>query len=338
MVILKSEFWDDRAFVHPIFEKLLTKNLPKKSGYKQDLYRKLACNLLDKYFFIFVSKLKVNEFYECGAHDASASINFKKMANGKSIAIEANPYTFESKTSLASYHGVVTLNLALGAKNTKSLMFIDLANITSPATSLLSNKSNYKKIQIPMSTLSNIVKKHSNSKSILALWIDVEGSTFNLLAGAAKIFNTKDCRIIKIEMETEKLWSNQKTFSNLDTFLRKYNFVLVCRDIQRSNQFNAVYVKYDYMNSIKNEIDCYWDDFLNLKLGYRDYLYLIYGRLHELKLLILKLNYVSIFVHVFFFLLGSKSSREYLKKIVQEIALGVHHKNSSDHVENWSQG
>lgn len=313
MVKMGNKIGENFLFNYSIIEILLSKNLPKKVGQKQNLYRRQSTKLLDKYFFILVSKLDVSEFYECGAHEASASINFAR--HGKSIAIEANPYTFESKTLLAANHGVTTLNLALGAKNTKSSIFIDLENITSPATSLLNNKLYFKKIQVPMNTLDNIVKLHSQPKSILALWIDVEGSTYDLLLGAIKSLKSKNCRIIKIEMETEILWANQKTFIDLNTFLNKYDFELVCRDIQRTNQFNAVYVKRDYHYLIKDEIINYWSDFLNLKFSYIDYMYLAYGKLHKLKLVILKLKFLRVLVHFISFLLGSKSSRKYLRQV-----------------------
>ena len=308
-----NKIGENFLFNYSIIEIFLSKNLPKKVGQKQNLYRKLSTKLLDKYFFILVSKLDVSEFYECGAHEASASINF--ASHGKSIAIEANPYTFENKTLLAANHGVTTLNLALGAKNTKSSIFIDLENITSPATSLLNNKLNFKKIQVPMDTLDNIVKLYSQPKSILALWIDVEGSTYDLLLGATKSLKSKNCRIIKIEMESEVLWTNQKTFIDLNNLLNKYDFELVYRDIQRTNQFNAVYVKRDYLYLIKDEIINYWSDFLNLKFSYINYMYLAYGKLHKLKLVILKLKFLRVLVHFISFLLGSKSSRKYLRQV-----------------------
>ena len=166
-----------------------------------------------------------------------------------------------------------------------------------------------------MNTLDNIVKLYSQPKSILALWIDVEGSTYDLLLGAIKSLKSKNCRIIKIEMETEILWANQKTFIDLNTFLNKYDFELVCRDIQRTNQFNAVYVKRDYHYLIKDEIINYWSDFLNLKFSYIDYMYLAYGKLHKLKLVILKLKFLRVLVHFISFLLGSKSSRKYLRQV-----------------------
>ena len=298
---------------YSIIEALLSNNLSKRNKQKQNRLRKLSCKLLDKYYFLLVSELNVNEFYECGAHEASASINFAK--NGKSVAIEANPYTFKSKTLLAADQGVTTLNLALGSKKAKSLMFIDLENVTSPATSLLSNRLDFKKIQVPRNTLDSIVKSNSLPNSILALWIDVEGSTYDLLLGAVKTLKSKNCRIIKIEMETEVIWANQKTFNDLNSFLIKHNFVLVLRDIQRANQFNAVYVKSDYIHLVRDFIDNYWNDFLNLKLMYVDYIYLAYGKLHILKSLILKLSLFRILVHVIFFLLGSKSSLKYIKEL-----------------------
>ena len=139
-------------------------------------------------------------------------------------------------------------------------MFIDLENVTSPATSLLSNRLDFKKIQVPMNTLDSIVKSNSLPNSILALWIDVEGSTYDLLLGAIKTLKSKNCRIIKIEMETEVIWANQITFNDLNSFLIKHNFVLVLRDIQRTNQFNAVYVKSEYIHLVRDLIDNYWND------------------------------------------------------------------------------
>lgn len=76
-----------------------------------------------------------------------------------------------------------------------------------------------------------------------------------------------------------------------------------------------MYVKRDYIYLIKDEIVNYWNDFLNLKFGYIDYMYLAYGARHKLKLIILKLRFPRVLVHLISFLLGSKSSRKYLREI-----------------------
>ena len=54
-------------------------NFPVRPGEAQTIYRKMTVNLLDKYFFKTIKQLGVNEFYECGAHEASASIEFSKI-------------------------------------------------------------------------------------------------------------------------------------------------------------------------------------------------------------------------------------------------------------------
>ena len=76
-----------------------------------------------------------------------------------------------------------------------------------------------------------------------------------------------------------------------------------------------MYVKSEYIHLVRDLIDNYWNDFLNLKLRSVDYIYLAYGKMHILKLLILKLSLFRILVHVIFFLLGSKSSLKYIKEL-----------------------
>lgn len=110
-------------------------NFPVRPGEVQTIYRKLTVNLLDKYFFKTIKQLDVNEFYECGAHEASASIAFSKI--GKAIAIEANPYTYKEKTIKAQKFGVKTYNLALGLKKSKVKLLIQSQNSRSRSTSVL---------------------------------------------------------------------------------------------------------------------------------------------------------------------------------------------------------
>lgn len=57
---------------------LVKNNFPARPGDAQNIYRGLTVELLNKYYFKIIKRLDINEFYECGAHEASASILFPK--------------------------------------------------------------------------------------------------------------------------------------------------------------------------------------------------------------------------------------------------------------------
>jgi len=289
-------------------------NFPTRPGEAQTIYRKLTVNLLDKYFFKTIKQLGVNEFYECGAHEASASIEFSKI--GKAIAIEANPYTYKEKTIKAQKFGVKTYNLALGLKKSKAKLLIPSRNSRSGSTSVLakvkSEKFDY--ITIDSTTIDIICAQNLSKNSSIAFWVDVEGFAYEVLKGGHKILTQKNVKVIKVELEEKPIWGNQKLSSDVNSLLLGYGFLPVFFDLERVNQHNCVYVRSENISDIENLISAYFRELSNLKLKMFDYVFYACRDFFHAK----KNNgNNSLLFHFIYFLLGSKSSKNILRLAIK---------------------
>ena len=260
--------------------RLVKNNFPVRPGEVQIIYRKLTVNLLDKYFFKIIKQLGVNEFYECGAHEASASILFLQLAKsysttGKAIAIEANPHTYKEKTLITQKFGVETYNLALGAKEGEINIHIQSNNLTSGSTSLLAKVKNEKfdYATVNSSTIDRIYKLNSSRISPTAFWIDVEGFGFEVLKGGYETFKEKNVKIIKIELEKKAIWKNQKLASDVNHLFLSYGYLPILFDFERENQHNCVYIRREHISDVKNLISEHHRDLNNLKLTSWEYFY-----------------------------------------------------------------
>lgn len=59
------------------------------------------------------------------------------------------------------------------------------------------------------------------------LKIDTQGSELSILKGATKLLMNKKIQIIKVEVSTIPVYKEQALFSDIDLFLRNYNYTLV---------------------------------------------------------------------------------------------------------------
>jgi FkbM family methyltransferase len=289
-------------------------NFPARPGEAQTIYRKLTVNLLDKYFFKIIKQLGVNEFYECGAHDASASIKFSKI--GKAIAIEANPYTYKEKTIKAQKFGVKTYNFVLGLKKSKAKLLIPSQNLGSGSTSVLakvkSEKIDY--LTIDSTTIDIICAQNLSKNSSVAFWVDVEGFAYEVLKGGHKTLTQKNVKVIKVELEEKPIWGNQKLSSDVYDLLLSYDFLPVFFDFERVGQHNCIYVRSEHISDIENLISAYFRELSNLKLRMFDYIfYTCRDFLHAKK----NNKSNSLSFHFIYFLLGSKSSKNILRSAIR---------------------
>ena len=293
---------------------LVKNNFPARPGDTQNIYRRLTVELLDKYYFKIIKRLDINEFYECGAHEASASILFSKT--GKSIAIEANPYTYKEKTIKAQKFGVKTYNLALGVKKGKVKIHIQSRNSRSGSTSLLAKVRNEKSdyATIDSTTIDKICELNSSKNSSIAFWVDVEGFAFEVLKGGYRTFKSRNVKIIKVELEEKPIWKNQKLSSDVNDLLLSYGFLPVFFDLERVNQHNCIYVRVESISDIEHLISAYFRELSNLKLKVFDYIfYTCRDFIHAKKN---NMNN-SLLFHFFYFLLGSKSSKNILRSAIK---------------------
>lgn len=272
----------------------------------------LTAQLSEEFFFRFASKLQVNFLLECGANAAETSIRFATEMKGKAIAIEANPATFESRTSKAADKGVIPICTALGDEKGQVELMVPKEGrvVYEGASSLLRRDDDlaYDTYQVEKDRLDSIIKDFEVGKEDqIALWLDVEGLALEVLNGAENFIQEKNIVMLFVEVESEAFWKEQKTATDIDDFLSKHKFTPVIRDIQSAGQFNLLYVRDDLLDECDELIIDYWRNFNKLGLGWKYKLISLKKKLtsnpHSLS---------SKLVHFVGFLLGSSSSRKAL--------------------------
>ena len=223
------------------------------------ILRKKTATHLDKVFLELCAVLSIKTLIECGAHEASGSIAFlKNIADGNALAIEANPLTYDQKTILAERDNLKTLNIGLGSTNGILPFNYPKNDNTAGQSSFIKRPDiEYECFEVNVKTLDEVMQTHHSEVNNFALWVDVEGLSYDVLLGAIDALN--QCSLIKVEVETYEIWRNQNTFSKTDKFLRENGFCAVLRDFEYEGQFNVLYLK-DSLLDKANEtlIDSIW--------------------------------------------------------------------------------
>lgn len=184
-------------------------------------------------------------FIDVGAKDDVAFV--KEIENLIDVhAFEPNPEEHKKLVTLYETHSFKSLNLnAIGLSDhegTASFLITKHASMSSllePDTENFNKHfgtykeypnwenciSKQKNITIYLQTLDNYFKNYTNHIDYLK--IDTQGSELSILKGAEKLIRNKQIHVIKVEVSTIPVYKNQALFSDIDIFLRKYQYVLV---------------------------------------------------------------------------------------------------------------
>ncbi|MEH6592447.1 MAG: FkbM family methyltransferase [Halioglobus sp.] len=294
------------------FEKVF----PKKSS---DYISKQSSIVLDEFFFTALSTLNVDYLLECGAHEASASSRFCSMGK-QAIAIEANPLTFRSKTSAAAAHGVQVLNVGLGSSKGELEFFIPIQNeMAGNATFQPKETEAYVKQLVEVDTIDNVAHKYSFDQGFVALWIDVEGFSREVLKGATKLLEKENCVILKVEVETFPFFEGQALCTEINDFLCSMGFRPVIVDAEYPRQYNIVFVKEKAIDDLAADIEKSFGQMTAITFNFHKFISLELNALKDLIFLGAKEVIFKLFgedcAHIVLAKLGSKSSRAHLKEI-----------------------
>lgn len=290
-----------------------TANLPPKH---HNDFRSKTATWLDDSFFKILSAYDVATLVECGAHEASACVNFMRANNKKALAIEANPHTYETKTKLADRHGVLTINCGLGKETGEIDFFIPKYDQAAGQASFLKKAhEDYDSVKVSVETLDSIASKHLAADEVSALWIDVEGLALEVLKGGHALLNSENCRALKVEVESKAFWENQSMARDVDHYLSRLGYKAILRDMEYENQYNLIYVKEKYIDHIDEILINCWRELANLKLSWPERIGEPRGFIVEAKHYLTRSenSFFSILTHRTAALLGSKSSQEFLK-------------------------
>ena len=161
---------------------------------------------------------------DIGSRDGSDALNFKKFnPNAEIIAIEANPALFEkmSDNQQLSEHGVKIFNLA--ATSTDSTAPFSIFNEKKGTGSLRKRSDGQliETINVKTQRVDSLVKDAQFQK--IALWIDVEGNSFEVIEGCEKLMPS--VLIVQAEVEATKLFEDQVTQQEIRSRMGANGFI-----------------------------------------------------------------------------------------------------------------
>ena len=160
-------------------------------------------------------------------------------------AFEPNPDEFQTLQKLYSNHSFKKLKLnQIGLSNTNGGADFTITNHASMSSLLNPDLENYKKhfgaysdfhkwetsivahnkVRIEVQTLDSYFANEELTLDYLKL--DTQGSELLILQGAEDLISSGKVSVIKVEVSTIAIYKNQALFSDIDLFLRKYNYDL----------------------------------------------------------------------------------------------------------------
>jgi len=200
--------------------------------------------------------LEIETVCDVGSMDGSDALRFRRvLANAAILAVEPNPRNYElmAADERLRQRNIRILPLAAAERASLADFFVIDADY-SPGNhsgwrgmSSLHRRSDQSPlaaiVQVRTSRLDELLASESLNTAPIALWIDAEGMAFEVLAGAADVFERT--RLIHVEVETVPcIGATQRLFSDVASLLRGAGFIMLASDQPPTvPQFNALFVR-----------------------------------------------------------------------------------------------
>ena len=238
--------------------------------------RKKSAERVASFFLRIQGLLPITTTLEVGAHEATFSRAVKKQHPERSArAYEANPHVYAHFLLEGELReqGVHYEHYAIGDVDGRSPFHIydKIGGKAEPCDSrrqstllrIETAESSQATIQVPMARLDALCAGDA-AESRYGLWIDAEGSSGQILAGAANVL-PKTLAII-IELESQPKFVGQSRDCDIMATLLAQDFIPILRDFQFPHQYNAIFIKKDYLPFVEHEWHRFFQAVLRLEL------------------------------------------------------------------------
>lgn len=203
---------------------------------------------LDRLFHELLALAQPHLFVEAGAYRAETSRRVRlDHPNCRVVAFEGNPYNVKSVTAELDLDslGVDYRHCAVADQPGQQVFRLrrrvageEMRPVTGNSSLLprVGDDTEYEEITVPAVSLDS---EFAGVPGTAAAWIDVEGASRLVLAGANDFLD--QCDLLMIEVEEVEQWRDQWLSLDVITHLLGRGFVPVARDIEYENQFNIVF-------------------------------------------------------------------------------------------------
>ena len=271
--------------------------------------------MLESFFLQLCEEFRVEQFVECGAHDAHASRLIKsKMREVNVVAYEANPFVHQNYRNLVESSGVTYLNSAISdSKESMSLILKEKDTKSWSSEGYIypnQDKLPLNSFRVACTTLDAELDGRLKEVST-ALWIDVEGSNRRLIRGSTYFLKHVETKLLYIETQVEKMWEDELLAIELCTELKKFGLEPLVRDWPYHRGCNILFVHESIFEESVLILNQYLGKVAVAKISYLPPLNIM-NFLRRMKRAILRFvpQALHAYVHKVAAFLGSKSSAD----------------------------
>ncbi len=229
-------------------------------------------------FFINIQHLlPVQSIVEIGAHEAGFSLSVKKKFPQFNVfAYEANPYVYEKYINTPAIQNSAIHYEHLAVSNYDGDVTFHISNTIqakqeakdSKRHSILERKTNDSTtdITVKCNTLDTLFKNELSHNQGFSLWIDAEGATSLILEGAKNLL--PHVYSVFVEVESQTKFKQQWNEKELCDFMLENDFLPIARDFAFRHQYNMIFVKKDYINTIEFLYQNHFSNTLSAKIRF----------------------------------------------------------------------
>lgn len=204
---------------------------------------------LSMFFHDLVDLLQPQLFVEAGAYRADASRHVKSRHPAcRVVAFEANPYNHReyvdslgfAEAGIDYLHHAVTDGAGPVTFNLRRRVAGEEMRAVTGNSSILKRADHdveYEEITVEGVTLDGFF---TDAPDRVALWVDVEGASRQVLNGGSALIRRTDLLLIEVEERT--MWDGQWLGLDVIDFLLEHDMVPVSRDIEYERQHNLLFV------------------------------------------------------------------------------------------------
>ncbi len=279
--------------------------------------------LLETFAMQIYKRLSLELLIQCGANEPSSSVSFCQIRSGnRAICFEANPYIAQKYMTDYENSNIKYLNVGLGSQPESLNFYIPenhpkdwtLQGTFAPSKQL----KYYEPFEIEINSLDNLLPSILNLNDLQgsefpksALLIDVEGFSWEVLQGAKKILELHSTKVIFIEVQDDNhFWEDEKNARQISEFLENYGFMPIIRDYPTAPLYNIVFIKVSELDKLTDLVNSFWFNFTQIRPSFIEIKdpRLFLSKIKKIGFLLIP-KVLHKYLHKFFALLGSKSSK-----------------------------
>lgn len=198
-------------------------------------------------FLFMIEQTQPDLIMDIGSRDGRESLEFRQRAPGsRIIAFEANPdlyarmrldqrlsdgQIFVEHCAVSNAEGEASFSVFNPDRGTGSLL---------PRLEAESGTNSGEKFSVRTMRIDTHPEVRSHKR--IALWIDAEGCSFEVLEGAQGILDSVE--MIHVEVELREYWKDQKLGSDIADLMTQHGFVALFNRTKKTNaQANVIYTK-----------------------------------------------------------------------------------------------